>query len=166
MIVSNRFASRLLVVAVGALAFLALPGKATAQSQAKLDVSFDVPVECDILGGKLQFNVADYTGLTDLDKSTNIKVFCRRAETVIISFSGSTGRELINQLNTFSKLRYALFEDPTNFAALGGGGATISRSVAAGTTVNVTVSARVFAGQQGLLVSGLYSDTVTMTLTI
>lgn len=166
MIVSNRFASRLLVIAVGALALLALPGKAAAQLQANLNVSFEVPIECQIQGGSLVFLASQYDGLKDLDKQTNIKVTCLRNEDITISFGGSTQRQLTNQLNTFSKLSYALFEDPLNFVPLGNGGATISRPVAAGTTANVSVSGRIFAGQQALIVSGNYTDSVTMTLTL
>jgi len=170
MIVSNRIASRLLGLAVGALALLALlvlPEMAAAQdASAKLEVSFNVPLKCFIQGGELVFNSDNYTGQTDMDTASNIKVSCDRDETVKISFGGTTGRQLTNQLNTFSKLRYALFDGGTNFVALGSGGATLTREVPAGTTVNVTVAARIFAGQQGLIVSGNYTDTVTMTLTI
>ena len=155
----------MMIAAMAAMA-LTLSGRAGAQIQADLDVSFDVPIKCSIRGGSLVFLDQDYDGTTDLDKSTNIQVSCLSDQTLTISFGGSPTRQLTNQLNTFSRLNYALFEDPNNFAALGNGSASILRTIPAGTTANVTVFGRLFAGQQNLIVSGTYTDTVTMTLTL
>lgn len=166
MIISHRFVPRFMSAAVAVFGLLALPGDAAAQLQADLDVVFEVPIECQIQGGSLVFLSSQYDGLNDLDRSTNIRISCLRDETVTISFGGSTQRQLTNQLNTFSRLTYALFEDPDNFAPLGNGGETIQRTVTAGNTANVTVSGRIFAGQQNLIVSGDYTDTVVMTLTL
>lgn len=163
MFLSSRLATSLISFTI---LIFALPGLSAAQLQADLEVVFEVPVECQIQGGSLIFLSSQYDGVSDLDRSTNIRVSCLRDETVTISFSGSTQRQMTNQINTFSRLNYALFADPDNFAPLGNGGETIERTVTAGTTANVTVFGRLFAGQQNLIVSGNYTDTVVMTLTL
>jgi spore coat protein U-like protein len=163
---SLNFSRRVVATALTAALLGGMTQAGAATATGSLVVSANVLSSCTVVGSTIAFGT--YTS-TQVDQTGNIAVVCTNGTSYTIGLDAGAGtgsttsaRKMTGSLG--GSLNYALFRDSSRTSNWG---STIGTDTTAGTgnglVQNLTVYGRIASAQTPL--TGVYTDTVTVTLT-
>jgi spore coat protein U-like protein len=121
-------------------------------------------VVCNVSSPGVNFGSYDTFSNLSLDSTGNVSVICDGITPYSISLSPGGGTYVSRAMASGGhSLNYNLYTDSTRASVWGDGTASTATINSSGTTANHTVYGRIPARQNAYV--GIYSDTITITLT-
>jgi spore coat protein U-like protein len=121
-------------------------------------------VVCNVSSPGVNFGSYDTFSNLSLDSTGNVSVICDGIIPYSISLSPGGGSYVSRAMASGGhSLNYNLYTDSTRASVWGDGTASTATINSSGTTANHTVYGRIPARQNAYV--GIYSDTITITLT-